>query len=126
MNYEEWSPWVNITIVCPWVNLRYFIIIIIIIIVVVNIIKIKRLIRVVLYWAEGMKSLGQLNRFCFYCLLLLVINIIIIQQLITVCLILDELWGMKVPWSTLEYYVPGSTQDISLLLLLLTLLTLLK
>ncbi len=36
----------------------------------------------------------------------------------------------EVPGSTLEYYVPGSTQDISLLLLLLllllTLLTLLK
>ncbi len=47
MNYEEWSPWVNITILCPWVNSTYFIIIIIIVVVVVvvvvNIIKIKRL-----------------------------------------------------------------------------------
>ncbi len=31
----------------------------------------------------------------------------------------------EVPGSTLEYYVPGSTQDISLLLLLLSLLLLL-
>ncbi len=39
MNYEEWSPWVNITILCPWVNSRYFIIFIIIIIIIsINII----------------------------------------------------------------------------------------
>ncbi len=68
MNYEEWSPWVNITILCPWVNSRYFIIIIIIIIIiVVNIIKIKRLIIVCLILDEGMKSLGQLNIFRYYC-----------------------------------------------------------
>ncbi len=75
MNYEEWSPWVNITILCPWVNSRYFIIIIIVV-VVVNIIKIKRLIIVCLILDEGMKSLGQhknimslgqLNIFSYYC-----------------------------------------------------------
>ncbi len=62
MNYEEWSPWVNIRILCPWVNSRYFIIIIILIIInIINIIKIKRLITVCLILDElwGMKSLGQ-------------------------------------------------------------------
>ncbi len=73
MNYEEWSAWVNIRILCPWVNSSYFIIIIIIII--INIIKIKRL--------------------------------------ITVCLILDEYeeWS---PW--VNIYVPGSTQDIIIII----------
>ncbi len=41
MNYEEWSPWVNIRILCPWVNSRYFIIIIIIIIIIISINIIK-------------------------------------------------------------------------------------
>ncbi len=60
---KEWSPWVNIRILRPWVNSSYFIIIIIIIIInIINIIKIKRLITVCLILDElvwGMKSLGQ-------------------------------------------------------------------
>ncbi len=55
---KEWSPWVNIRILCPWVNSIYFVIIVIIIII-INIIKIKRLIIVCLILDEGMKSLGQ-------------------------------------------------------------------
>ncbi len=57
---KEWSPWVIIRILCPWVNSRYFIIIIVIIIIInINIIKIKRLITVCLILDKGMKSLGQ-------------------------------------------------------------------
>ncbi len=54
---KEISPWVNIRILCPWVNSSYFIIINNIII--INIIKINRLIIVCLILDEGMKSLGQ-------------------------------------------------------------------
>ncbi len=107
---KEWSPWVIIRILCPWVNSRYFIIIIVIIIIInINIIKIKRLITVCLILDKGMKSLVNIRILCpwvnssYFIIIIIIIvvvvvvvvNIIKIKRLITVCLILDEVWGMK-------------------------------